>query len=118
MVERDLTLNEHGDLTIDSFDLKLTDDSQMLPQRLRRALLLFKGECLFDIDSGIPYHDEIIGNKPSYKALRAIFFKAITSVAGVKELEELELKLDANTRQLVVHFKVIAEDNSVLKMEI
>ena len=118
MLEKDLLLHMNNDLVIQDGDLKLTNDKQSLEQQIRRALLTFKGEWFLDEELGIPYYQEILGQKSSINAIKAIFVDAIQRIEGVKELVELKVRLDDPARALFVNFTIIDYDNNTLKMEI
>lgn len=114
---RDLKLSEDHDLVIDGFDLQLTDDTEIVRQRIKQALLLFKGEWFLSVDLGVPYYEEILGEKNSIEAIKAILVNCIKKVEGVRELLNLDIKLD-NNRILKIHFNVLDEFNNLLEIEI
>jgi len=115
---RDLKLGKDRDLLIEGFDLKLTADSEIVEQRLRQALLTFKGEWFLNVDLGIPYYQEILGQKNSIDSVKAILINAIKKVDGVKELVELNLNLNEQNNVLVVQLNIIDDANNVLKIEV
>jgi hypothetical protein len=115
---RDLKLDQEGDLMISEFDLRLTTDSEIVEQRIRQALLTFKGEWFLNTQLGIPYYESILEEKNSLQAIKAILVDAIKKVEGVKELTKFEIKYDNDSRALAVNFNVMDDFNNLLVIEI
>jgi hypothetical protein len=115
---RDLKLDQEGDLMISEFDLRLTNDSEIVKQRIRQALLTFKGEWFLNTQLGIPYYESILEEKNSLQAIKAILMDAIKKVEGVKELTQFELKYNNDTRLVSINFSVIDSFNNLIEMEI
>jgi len=111
---KDLLLSDSHDLVISGFDLQLTNETSNLKQLLQQQLMTFKGDWFLNIDKGIPYYQEILGQRNSIDAVRAIFIEAINAVDGVKEIIELELNLDSKNRSLDVRFSVLDEFSNVV----
>lgn len=103
MIKHDLLLTGGHDLAIVDFDLKLTDETNVVAQRVKRALLLFKGEYFLDTDLGMPYYDDILGVKNRFDTLRAIFINAIREVKGVADVKEFNIAFDQATRTLSIN---------------
>ncbi len=115
MQEQDLLLEGNHDLKIIDFDLQLTKDEQIIAQRVKQALLLFKGEWFLDIDAGVPYYENILGQKKDLDTIRAIYVSTIRSVKGVKDLTELNIEYDNNVRTISINFTIIDElDNEII----
>ncbi len=114
MQEKDLLLNTKHDLKMVDFDLQLTKNDQIVAQRVKQALLLFKGEWFLDIDAGVPYYESILGQKKDLDTIRAIYVSTIRSVKGVKDLTELNIEYDNNVRVISINFTIIDElDNEI-----
>lgn len=118
MIEKDLLLGEHGDLEICYGDLQLSRGTQSIRQRIRQALLTFKGEWFLNENLGIPYYQEILGQKNSLSTIKAIFIDALQGIKGVAELQSLDIKLDEESRSLLVKFTIIDTSNNIIKMEL
>jgi hypothetical protein len=106
MLEKDLLLSGSHDLAIESFDLKLTNDEQVVAQRVKRALLLFKGEYFLDSELGMPYYTDILGTKNSIDSIRGIFINEIKSVEGVKEINAFDIVFNDAARALTIQLKL------------
>lgn len=114
MLDKDILLNEKHDLDIVNFDLQLTNDNQVVAQRVKQALLLFKGEWFLNRDIGIPYFENILGTRNSIDSVRSIFINAIRNVDGVKDLKEFNMDFEDETRLLAIEAVIIDElDNEI-----
>ena len=114
---KDLLLSKDHDLVIDKFDLQLTNDKQLVKQRIRQALLAFKGDWFLNTSLGIPYYEEIVGQKNSIDTVKAIFIETIKKVDGVKDLVEFNINLENQSQSLNITFTVIDYLNNRLNME-
>ena len=97
MLEKDLLLDENHDLIIDNFDLQLTNDSQIVAQRIKQELLTLKGEWFLDSELGIPYMD-ILGSKNQLETAKAALTRHIMQVEGVKEIIAFDMLEDRDQR--------------------
>lgn len=102
MFEKDLLSSASHDLSIENFDLQLTSDEQVVAQRVKRALLLFKGEYFLNTDLGLPYYSDILGTKNSLDSIRSLFVNEIKSVEGVKEINNFDMVFNDVTRELSI----------------
>jgi len=114
----DLLLDSNHDLVIEDFDLKLTNSKEVLQQKLKQELLMFRGDWFLDIDAGIPYYQDILGQRNSIDAVRAIFIHAIRKVEEVKEIVSIDLNLNGENRTLEIKISVLDEFSNILNIEI
>ena len=105
-MDRDLLLGANHDLAIINTDFTLTDDNQVIAQRVTRALLLFKGEYFLNQDIGMPYYEDILGSKNSLDSLQAIFINAVYEVEGVAEVKEFDIAFDNASRTLTINMTI------------
>jgi len=75
-------------------------------QLVKIRLLLFKEEWFLNLDAGIPYYEEILGEKFSDTVLRRRLAEAITSTPGVVEIVTLGIDFDASTRVISVTWAI------------
>lgn len=115
-MNKDILLSSNHDLAIIDFDLKLTDETNVVAQRVKRALLLFKGEYFLDSEIGMPYYDDILGTKNSIDTIQAIFINAIREVKGVADIKEFNIAFDDPTRTLTINMNI--KDNLDNEIEI
>lgn len=118
MTAKDLLFDKDGDLVIKNGDLKLTENKTVIQQQIKRALLTLKGEWFLNKDLGIPYYQEILGQKNSIDTIKDIFVAAIQRIDGVKELVTLNLHLDNLKRSLSINFTVIDSNHNIIEMEL
>jgi hypothetical protein len=102
-----LLLDADGDLVITS-DLQWTYGIDAVVQSCRIALQMFQGEWFLDLDAGIPYWDQILGQKPdiAIAVARDEFRRELLSVSGVLEVVRLEVTFDGPSRALTVTWQV------------
>jgi len=117
-MNKDLLLGADHDLVIENFDLALTSNKQIVAQRVKQALLLFKGEWFLDRDLGIPYYEDILGTKNSIDTVRAIFVNTIRSVDGVKDLTEFNIEFNDATRTLSIKLTIIDDLSNEINIEL
>jgi hypothetical protein len=118
MFKKDLLLSSSHDLEIIDFDLQLTSDQQAVAQRVKQALLLFKGEWFLDRDLGVPYYEDILGTKNSIDTVRGVFVNAIRAVDGVKDLIEFNIEFDDATRTLGIKLTIIDDLSNEINIEL
>lgn len=107
MLRKDLLLDENHDLVIENFDLLLTNDSQIVAQRIKQELLTLKGEWFLDGELGVPYM-EILGRKGQLSAAKTILTSHIMRIKGVKEIIAFDLIEDSDQR--IASFKIEIRD--------
>jgi len=105
MLGRDLLLNNDHDLQIEGFDLKLTNDSQIVAQKVKQALLTIKGEWFLNEELGVPYL-EILGQKNPASLISTILISHIMRVEGVKEIISFEVEEDKQSRTMVIRLEI------------
>lgn len=99
-----------GDLDLTGGGLNLVRGAEEVAQELRIRFLFFKGEWFLNPEEGIPYHDEILGQKVSQQVVDSIFRKVITTCPGVQSLDSFESSLDQETRVLTLNFVCTADN--------
>jgi len=112
MFTKDLLLSG-ADILIENFDLQLTNDDEAVAQRVKRALLLFKGEWFLDRDLGVPYYENILGTKNSLDSVRSVFIQAIRDVEGVKEIKNFDMQFNDATRELSIDITILDDLNNI-----
>jgi hypothetical protein len=101
----DFQLDDDGDLYLDDTGtIPLVTGKTAIVQHLKIRLRSVKGEWFLDETDGVPYFEEILGQKiPDLARIRRIFERVITGTPGVESLDRMELTLDREERQLRVH---------------
>lgn len=104
----DLFLNPTtGDLDLTTGQAQIVSDAAEVAQRIRIRLRTFLGDWFLDEDLGIPYLQEIIGQKRRFAVERAsaLLRAEILDTPGVLEIVLFTLDFDAATRTLTVTFQ-------------
>jgi len=104
----DLAIGTDNDLVVDA-DLQFVSGIAAVAQMCRIAVQMFAGEWFLDLDVGIPYWDEILGNNPTEASLlaREAFAKELRAVNGVLDILSLNVTFDnAASRTLTVSWQV------------
>lgn len=107
----DLLLDENNDLVIENGDLVLVRGMDAVVQQCRIVLQMFQGEWFLNLDAGIPYFDNILGQKPrvAMAAVQIYFNRELLTVDGVDKVLLLETEYTAATRTLTVRWQVSTE---------
>lgn len=72
-------------------------------------LKLFAGEWFLDLEAGVPYWTDVLGQKFDDRKVRAAFRREILTCPGVAEIRSLEAAFDGATRELTVAWEVRCE---------
>lgn len=103
----DVALDEDGDLLVDpDVGFVILTGIEGVKQCVQIRLLLFKGEWFLDLDAGVPYYQEILGEKYNESLLRQRLAEAIKGAPGVLEILSLELEFVALTRRVNVIWSI------------
>lgn len=104
---RDLLLGSDNDLVVGT-DLSFSRGIQAVIQSCRIKIQMFAGEWFLNLDSGIPYWQEILGGKPdaAIASARVSLRKALLSVDGVLEVTRLDVLYNRQTRKLTIAWQV------------
>ncbi len=104
---RDLLLDSQNDLVIDR-DLQWSIGIDGVIQECRIKMQMFKNEWFLDLDSGIPYWGDILGQKPrlAMAAAGQAFTEALLSVEGVESVTKMDVTYNGTTRRMTVAWSV------------
>lgn len=106
-------LTADGDLDLSSRILVLeTAPADVVVTTFRKEVLLYKGSYFLDQRSGMPWLQDILGQKPkSLSAVSAIFRRKALAISGVVEAV-VDLAYESETRALTVSCDMHLEDGS------
>jgi hypothetical protein len=98
---RDLLLGLDNDLIITN-DLDWSRGIAAVAQSCRIKLQMFRGEWFLDLDEGIPFWDDILGQKAeaAIAVARQEFRAALLAIEGVLEISKLEVSFESITWQV------------------
>ena len=116
----DLLLDDDGDLVLTS-DLLFSTGINAVAQGIRIRIQTFKGEWFLDLNHGVPYYQDLLGQKFNEIKARSAFREAIITAPGVVELISLEVSFNGQTRELSVSWEArttfgIVEEELVLEV--
>lgn len=106
----DLELGTNGELVLSETtgDLVLVTGMKGIGQACQLAILSFEGEWFADLESGVPWYQDILGQKREEAKVRTAMREALLSVDGVTKIERLELSWEGTSRTLSVDWEVTA----------
>lgn len=107
---RDLLLDADNDLVIGS-DLSFSSGLAGVVQSCRIALQMFRGEWFLDLDAGIPYWDQILGQRAdvAIAIARDEYRRELLEVEDVLAVLKLEVSFENSTRTLRIRWQVDTE---------
>ncbi len=97
----------------------LVEDEPGLPyaiaQEMRIAMLFHRGEWDLNTLVGIPYISQVFVKNPSIAALNVLFTRAVRSVPGVNEVNNMSVVFDNTARALTVDYRATAQDGGIIE---
>ena len=104
---RDLLLGTTNDLVIGT-DLSFSRGIAAVTQGCRIAIQMFQNEWFLNLDAGIPYWDQILGQKPdrAVAAAQIALRRNLLAVPGVLAITTLNCVYDGSTRGLTITWAV------------
>lgn len=105
---RDLALDKQNDLIFENGDFQFTYGLDGIIQEARIKLQMFEGEWFLNLEAGIPYWNEILGQKPdvAIPAIAAHFNQTLLGIEDVTDVTKMSVAYNGKTRQLVVRWAV------------
>lgn len=111
MLTRQLKL-VNDDLDLSTGNLVLMEPQESLVQRVRTRLQTFLGEVFTNESLGVPYFQQIFGEKnPRVSVLNAGFTGPVLALNGVSRITRLDYEL-LDDRKLQVFIGVLGEDGT------
>lgn len=105
----DARLDDDGDVYIGADGGEWISGIDGVAQLVRIAIQLFKEEWFLNLDAGMPWMQEILGQKYDEALLRQRLLEQILKTPGVVEVLLLEVSFDASTRTLSVRHELRTE---------
>ena len=105
------------DLVLENFTFSQTQDkSDLIIQKLKIKLLLFKGEWFLDENYGIPYFEQIFIKGVDLNEIDDTFRDAIANEDGVIDLLSYSSEFNYSTRQLTVDAKIRVDSGEIMNI--
>jgi hypothetical protein len=107
----DLLIDEDNQLVFVDGDLAWSRGIDAIVQQCRIALQMFQEEWFLNLDAGLPYWDQILGQKPviAMQAAQIYIRRELELVDGVVDITKLEITFERVTRTLKVRWQVDTE---------
>lgn len=103
-----------GDLDVSQGLRFTTSLAQYTAQRLFDNLSFFLNEWFLNLNEGIPYFEQIIGQKPDLALIDTLYRRAILATPGVGSISNLKLDFDRATRALAIRFEAQLTDGTLI----
>ena len=100
----DVALDADGDILIDADGLHFVSGIDGVAQLVKIAVRLFKAEWYLDIEAGMPWFEEILGEKFDDALTRQRLNEVILGVPGVVEIRQLTIVPPTKDRDLSVTY--------------
>ena len=98
-----------GDLLIEGGKIVLAEGQEAIAQHVAQRLRFFLGEWPFDESIGFPYRQRVFIKNPNLPLIRALVRQHILGTPGVREVTELSLTVDAETRAATGTYSAITD---------
>ena len=98
-------------------DLVFTKGVDATAQQCQLALLSFRGEWFADLESGVPWYEDILGQKFDEARVRSVIRDALLAVDTVSSVEDLEILFDGSTREVTIVWTVLSTAGQVVAGE-
>lgn len=111
----DIKLNTAtGDIDVINNQITLTSDiASLVVQRLTIRLNTFEGEWFYDSEVGVPYYQNIFGNRYNKSIIDSIMRREILETEDVIDLVEYNSSFNSSTRKLNLDFIVTTSQGNV-----
>lgn len=94
-----LALDEDGDVIV---PLRFLRGLEAVAQGVRVRMQMFKGEWFLDLSTGVPWWQDILGQRFEYNRVAAALRRPILETPGVTDIVSLSIVFDAQTRLMTV----------------
>ncbi len=119
---KDLALDETGDLALRTDEngnkhAYFVEGVDAIVQCYRIRLAFFLGEWFLDRNQGMPYLQKIMIYDPDVVVIRSLFRKALLTVPGTKDVRELRVSIDRESRRIrIEQLSTVLINNSIVTL--
>ena len=115
MIDYDLS---SGDATVRGGDVVMIDEPLATRQRLEQKFRLWRGEWFLNINTGFPWLEDVLGQRPRPEVLRSLVHDLVTNDPGVRSMDNLTLTFEGVDRQLRIVFTATLTTGTTESMDI
>ena len=112
------TEGESNDIVIDNTSFAFVYDDDKILQAVKNRLKVFKGEWFLNLDSGVPYYQEIFTKPVNVGNVESILKQTVLETDGVQLLTFFETSFDGTSRDFKSQISFITENNTEITGEI
>lgn len=109
--------NSHDVIFINGAAPVTRSQQDVVAQRLKITLQTFLGEWFLNLDTGLPYFQQILTKIRNKSTVDAIFQQAILADPGVIEMIQYSSTLTASSRGFDLSFAVRVTDGSIVPID-
>jgi hypothetical protein len=117
-MSKDFLLGSDNGLKIVDYDFVFTTREEYIRQKLKIILSTFKGEWFLNVNTGLPFYQDMLGKNNDLSKIESIFIRAIKSIPEVVKLLYINLDENKQNRTVTVNFAVTDVDNNVIEVVI
>ena len=104
-----LQLTQDWDLQLDDMgNISTVDGGLQLAQDVATSCRVWKGEALYDVERGVPYKEDIMGQRPNLSLLQADLETEAKRIHGVSSVEVIVESF--NERRLVPDIRITLDN--------
>jgi len=97
----------NDDIVFVSGQLQFSSGTQAVAQGIDQRMRSFKGEWFLDIDNGVPYYEDILGQKFSEVKVRSIYRDILENSPGVAKVLTLTANYVGANRTTDIFWQVL-----------
>ena len=115
----DIKLNRTHDLDLSSGDLDLfTRVEDLAVQQVKINLLVYKGEWFLDVDKGVPYLQEIFGDRNTKAAADSNIKYTILNTDNIQSILSYKSSINSLNRTLLVESSARTNSGDIINIEV
>lgn len=101
---KDILLDKDGDISLTG-----DGDISLVTSPVQEVLIKLKwyfAEWVFDPEKGIPWYESVLVKDPDIDGIKKMFIREIMDVDDVIEVPQMNILVNAKTRQALVRFRM------------
>lgn len=114
---KDLKLSGQS-LAIENFDLVLVEGNDATIQRIDQKFQIWLGEWFLDINAGVPWLENVMGQRPSEQVMATLLRDVVSNDPGIDELLEISINFVGESRKLEIIWSARLIDETIVQSEV